>query len=229
VLFSNVQVASFIDRYFEPAWESTRPVPIVRIDFGNGTVVTRTLHGNIATEVCSADGEVLDILPGIYTPGKYVEQLNQFRLLANYAGQEGPARRPARMLEYHKIQAAFLRKKEKPAQLVDVAPMSKAAIESRVKAVLVSGPGRPELKLQEENADLPKSEDLASWKLLADDTRLNESLRRLQIHELLFKSGLVRPEVVQKPLYRDILHADLEDPYLGLGSLLFATYPFKDR
>ncbi len=66
MLFSNDEIADFINTTFEPTWQSVRPVPLVRIDFGNGHVVTRTLHGNIATFVCNADGHVLDILPGIY-------------------------------------------------------------------------------------------------------------------------------------------------------------------
>ena len=67
MLFSQDRVADFINANFEPAWESVRPVPVVRIDFGNGTVLTRTLHGNILTSVCTADGKVLDALPVIYT------------------------------------------------------------------------------------------------------------------------------------------------------------------
>jgi hypothetical protein len=43
---------------------------------------------------------------------------------------------------------------------------------------------------------------------------------------MLAKSGLVKPEKVMKPIYKDVLHADLDDPYLGLGESLFASYPF---
>ena len=93
MLFSKPDVADFINRNFEPVWESVRPVPLVRIDFGNSKVITRTLHGNIASYVCAADGQVLDILPGIYTPPAYVERLYQLRLLANYVDQEGKPKR----------------------------------------------------------------------------------------------------------------------------------------
>jgi hypothetical protein len=31
---------------------------------------------------------------------------------------------------------------------------------------------------------------------------------------------------VTKKLYKEVLHADLDDPYLGLGPTLFAGYPF---
>jgi hypothetical protein len=225
VLFSRDDVANFINRYFEPTWESTRPVPLVRIDFGNGKVVTRTLHGNIATSVCSAEGEVLDILPGIYTPAAFLAQLSQFRLLANYVDQEGT--RAQRAKEYHEVQSERIKKKKLPAELINVAPISKRAIEDRIKAALLLEPRGK--KMLSEAPALPETEELARWKLLALDTRVNESVRRLQIHELLAKRGLVQPAAISKPLYRDILHADLDDPYLGLGNLLFAGYPFKDK
>jgi hypothetical protein len=227
VLFSRNDVANFVNQYFEPTWESTRPVPLVRIDFGNGKVVTRTLHGNIATSVCSAEGEVLDILPGIYTPKAFLAQLSQFRLLANYVDLEGSARRAQRAKEYHEVQSEQLKKKKLPAELVNVAPISKRAIEDRIKAALLLEPRRKQVL--SETLELPETEEIASWKPLALDTQVNESVRRLQIHELLAKRGLVQPSAISKPLYRDILHADLDDPYLGLGNLLFAGYPFKDK
>ena len=39
-------------------------------------------------------------------------------------------------------------------------------------------------------------------------------------------SGSIQPKDVTKQLYKEILHADLDDPYLGLGQTLFAGYPF---
>jgi hypothetical protein len=39
----------------------------------------------------------------------------------------------------------------------------------------------------------------------------------------------VRPDEVTRPIYRDVLHADLDDPYLGLGEALFANYPFAQE
>jgi hypothetical protein len=73
---------------------------------------------------------------------------------------------------------------------------------------------------------LANPEELAGWKALAEDTQLNETTRRRQIHEMLAREGLVPPARVLKPIYRDVLHADLDDPYLGLGKALFENYPF---
>jgi hypothetical protein len=260
VLFSNAEVAAFINNNFEPAWESVRPVPIVRIDFGNGTVLTRTLNGNIATSVCTRDGDVLDVLPGIYQPETYLEQLDQFRLLARYvnkairAGASAPvakgvaqqqaaaaAEKPKTPEElraevvksYHETQAKALADQGVAAKFVVTAGISKARVEDPVKLVLGVPGDKPSAKSTSKDATkkegktpLEKADEVATWKTLAEDTKLNETVRRKLIHELLAKEGLVKPEKLVKAIYKDVLHADLDDPYLGLGESLFASYPF---
>lgn len=229
MLFSRDDVATTINRYFEPVWQSVRPVPIVRIDFGNGTVLTRTLHGNIATYGCTSEGQVLDVVAGIYAPAAYLERLTQLRLLANYVDQRGPAYRAARLSEYHQGQLAALTKNETPPVLVNVADRTKRKIEGGVLAMLVRAPGRPAVRVKDAGKlDLRAPDDLANWKVLARDTQINETVRRRQIHELLAGAGLARPEALTRKIYKDVLNADLDDPYLGLGSALFAGYPFKE-
>jgi hypothetical protein len=226
VLFSNDAVAAQINRFFEPAWEAVRPVPIVRIDFGNGTVLTRTLHGNIASYVCAADGQVLDVLPGIYEANTYQQKLYQLRLLANYVDQEGKEKRNVRLATYHRDQAEALAKQEVPPQLVNIAPPTKAAIERNLKAVLLPGGQKkaaPATKAAEPKFDA--AEDVTNWKVLVEDTQVNETVRRRQIHEVLAKDP-AQPHKLTKWLYKEVLHADLDDPYLGLGNVLFANYPF---
>lgn len=233
-MFSRSEVAEFIKQNFEAAWEMVRPVPLVRIDFGNGTVLTRTLNGNIATYVCTTDGQVLDVLPGIYEPAVYRDRLDQFRLLANYVDQQGTDKRAARLKEYHQGQAEALRNDQLPARLINKAFLSKRAIEGGILAMLV--PSNSVVKLPSssdpvqvvENNRFDLTEDLANWKALADDTVINETVRRAQIHEQLVSTGLVQPERIKKWLYKVVLHADLDDPYLGLGKVLFASYPFRE-
>jgi hypothetical protein len=225
VLFSQVEAATLIQTWFEPVWESVRPVPLVHFDFGNGRKVTRTLNGNIATWVCDADGTALDVLPGIYTPEAYRDRLNQFRLLHNYIGKPGTADREKRLKAYHEGQAEALKKNENPPRLVNMADFSKSFIEGGIKAVLVKG-GTPQV--ESKSGDVKG--DLAGWKELVEDTRLNETVRRREIHDILAAAGVVRPERLTKRLYKEVLHADLDDPYLGLGNVLIGTDPFrKDR
>jgi hypothetical protein len=231
VLFSKKEVAGFINLHFEASWQSVRPAPIVRIDFGNGNVVTRTLHGNIATYVCSAQGNVLDVLPGIYEPDAYVQQLDQFRLLPGYLKDKDAGDAPLKT--YHQKQAELLKDKKERAVLVEARGASILAVESSVKLVL-----EPQSRLAIRNHVPPKAadkaalpeltsqEELASWKLLHDDTRTNESARRQRIHTMLAELGDVPPAKITKRLYKEVLNTDLDDPYLGLGKTLFSAYPF---
>jgi hypothetical protein len=229
VLFSKDSVAGFINASFEPTWVSVRPVPIVRIDFGDGNVMTRTLHGNILTSVCTSDGLILDSLPGIYTEDVYRDRLNQLRLLAQYAGKRPVKDRAAIVRAYHPNAAVALTKGEAPDQFAEkisaTAYVSKLKVENPIEVVLVKGTATTPTPKKAEPGKA--STDVAGWKELVEDTTLNESTRRRQIHEMLAKAGLVRPEKVLKPLYKDVLHADLDDPYLGLGKTLFASYPFE--
>jgi len=232
VLFSQERVANFINQAFEPVWESVRPVPIVRIDFGDGKVLTRTLHGNILTSICTPSGLVVDALPGIYTETEYLTQLNLLCAVAKNTKAWTEGRRDFLVRAYHRGQAQALKKNGKPGQTAiakTLVPITKSLIETPVELALL--PTLPIIVPQPQASHRAKpaltaAEDVAGWKELQEDTQLNERTRRLQIHELLAGTGLVRPEKVTRPIYKDVLHADLDDPYLGLGKVLFATYPF---
>ena len=114
MLFSNHEVATFIDATFEPVWVSVRPAPLVTIDFGNGHKVVRTLQGNVATYVGDADGAVYDVLPGIYTPGPYREQLTLLAALVKDLARFSATERMTRLKEYHVKRAAALNRPVTP-------------------------------------------------------------------------------------------------------------------
>lgn len=251
MLFSSADMATFINDRFEPAWESVRAVPTLTIDFGNGNVVTRTLNGNIATYLCNAKGEVMDIVPGIYTPDAYRERLEQFQLLNQFAHfprfglVQGPTPNsrapegPADVLRnYHRRQAELLKAKQAPDVFVKPLDRGKALIENPIK--LLAAADAAKLKAdyakaygfaKESKPATPatKSGALARWELLAEDAKLNETVRREQIHRKLAEVGAVKPDQIVKWLYKDVLHADLDDPYLGLGEVLFKGYPFAEE
>lgn len=235
-MFSRKEIADFINQTFEPVWESVRAVPIVRVDFGNGRVITRTLHGNIATYVCDSGGRVLDVLPGIYEPRAYVDRLTQLQLLSRYVNAPGIGGREALLTSYHQRQAGYLTQGDAPARLIaaESADFSKIQVERSTKILLMPPARAREQLTLAANLDrqaIPRSaaDELAEWSNLTADTRLNETVRRRQIHEFLAGSGPVRPNDIKKWLYKDVLHADLDDPYLGLQPILSSGYPFKDN
>jgi hypothetical protein len=256
VLFSSDTVANTINNAFEPVWESVRPVPLVTIDFGNGHAITRTLHGNIATYLCNAQGTVYDILPGIYEPMEYLNQLNQFALLFRHVRQqfrpgqskEGTDLKAAlashideRLRAYHLRQVSRLRE-NKPADVLAVnllkGGVSKAEIEVPIELIAAGDLGKipgsynPATfgkvpRATDESRPVPATAaEIAGWKELVEDTRVNETVRRRAIHEKLAGAGRVKPDDVKKWLFKEVLAADLDDPTLGIGKLLDNRYPF---
>lgn len=233
MLFSNDQVAGYINDHFEPAWQSVRPVPTVTIDFGNGTKITRTLHGNVATYVCRADGSVLDVLPGIYEPKTYEARLEQLVLLHQAVSGDRP-RMAVDLVDYHRQQAKALAAGEPPQRLVRRsmgASITGAELGVRITLEPARRIGARAAAAEGRWSNLaPKStEDLAGWEELARDTEINEQVRRLKIHQYLAEKDSVAPKDITKWLYREVLHADLDDPYLGLGKVLFDGYPFEEE
>src|SRR5438128_9684070 len=132
------------------------------------------------------------------------------------------AEQPGFVTEVQKTQAEALRQKQNSDRFVNVAPISKRMIERGIKAALAPAAQHREYAADVKDVptaaartlSLASAQDLAAWTALALDTRLNETTRRTQIHDLLARTGLVRPERILKPLYKEVLHADLDDPYL---------------
>lgn len=224
MLFSNAQIARFVNEGFEPAWQSVRPVPIVKIDFGSGRKITRTLHGNIATYVCTPSGHVVDVLPGLYTPEVFGQRLIALMLEARSAPKSEP--------ELAKWLTGQHEKRKKAAQdnRGQKAP-KKPAIRDRGKTVKIEqpviwalGPPRAVDQPTEDVVDaLESPEQLTLWQTLVEDTRVNDTERRQQINKFLIKAGPVVPASMTKWLYREVLDADIDDPWLGLKHLADAS------
>ena len=250
MLFSSADVADFINQTFEPVWESVRPAPLVTIDFGNGTIVTRTLQGNVATYVCDADGFIFDVLPGVYAPDTYKKQL---RMIAADLKVSLPKVRNHNYTEYHRVAARLIPNNQPPENKALAAidgvwhicgnsigggwniggnsqvrnPQAQANLPGAVRNGGIEGPlqrtiaGKPVAGQPFPNIDLGTSDELRL------DTQVNETIRRAQIHNKLVETaGAIRPETFKSWLYKEVLHADLADPMLGLGPVLNTNYPF---
>lgn len=220
MLFSNDQVAGAINEQFEPAWQSLRPVPRVTIDFGNGTVVKRTLHGNVATYVCTADGKVRDILPGIYEPRTYVRELARLAKEVRDA-QRSRDGADAYWRNFHLTQA------ERLAASLD--PPPRAPVSRGASIFAAERPTRRAIRSQLVPMPASASGTPSLTDALAEDTQINQTTRRLKIHQQLSESGPVTPAEISKWLYREVLGTDLDDPYLGLKEMLFKNYPFVEE
>ena len=131
MLFSNKGVADFINENFVAGWENVRAVPKVTIDFGDGRTLKRTLNGNIATYLCTPDGRVFDIIPGLYNAATYRARLAEGLQFYRAARKKGNLK--GAVVALHRDRAPAPRF----VQDRDVrAAVSKSRVESPVKSAL---------------------------------------------------------------------------------------------
>jgi hypothetical protein len=204
VLFADPTVQKFVHQHFVAAWESVRAVPMVTIDFGDGHVLQRTLNGNVATYVCTPDGRVIDVIPGLCDPSTYVASLTS--ALDLYARTGGDAQQ---MAAWHRDQ-------------IDAA--------DRAVTNIVVPPGHSGMRLDVSKTvieDPLKEAMLRDQELVAEDGRRNLAWRRPHVQRLLARPGL-RPRDITHELYREVLHVDLDDPYLGLDGGPFSGGAYGD-
>jgi hypothetical protein len=227
VLFSDEKVSAFIRANFVAAWEAVRPVPTVEIDFGNGRKLKRTVNGNIATYICDPTGRVVDVIPGLNTPESYLESLRYARNLY----QASLASFDKTVIDYHTANLEtptvyeWVRNDFAKSRVERLMRMS---LDKRQEMVDGQARGPRILQLPAPRSDTAKleietpvkkltAEELA---ILAADTEINRKERTPVIHRILSEK-IVRPAEITKRIYKEALHCDLEDPYLGLISGAF--------
>ena len=76
-LYSDPQIQRLIREKFVLHWSSERPAPKITIDFGDGRKLVRTITGNSVHYVIKADGEVIDALPGLYSPKRFLDEITR--------------------------------------------------------------------------------------------------------------------------------------------------------
>ncbi|REJ79106.1 MAG: hypothetical protein DWQ47_06595 [Acidobacteria bacterium] len=75
ILYTDPKVSSLMRNGFVLHWRSQRPAPVMTVDYGNGRKLVTTITGNSIHYVLNSKGEVLDALPGLYSPNVFSEQL----------------------------------------------------------------------------------------------------------------------------------------------------------
>jgi hypothetical protein len=100
-LYSNPQIAGTMRDAFVLHWSSERPVPKVTVDFGDGRKLCRTVTGNSIHYLLDADGNVLDAIPGLYSPAAFQGQLDSLKVIAASYARVAPEKREEFLSRYH--------------------------------------------------------------------------------------------------------------------------------
>ncbi|HTL16587.1 MAG TPA: hypothetical protein VL793_05085, partial [Patescibacteria group bacterium] len=100
-LYANAEVSRYLRDHFILHWQSVRPVPRITIDFGDGRKIERTITGNSAHYILDSNGQVVDVLPGLYGPKAFLQQLNDDEQLALACAGLSAEQRQERLAAYH--------------------------------------------------------------------------------------------------------------------------------
>lgn len=241
MLFSNEEIAKELNDRFECSWESVRKVPKIEIDFGDGKKLTRTLNGNVATYLCTSEGEVFDIFPGIGTPDEYLGRVRLGLRLHETIAALGAGSRSEAVKTYHKTMkdrvATSRPELARVAESTRRAPdVSKMVVEKPIKDAMKGAADMIVARAETAKEPAKRVPDMGKRAVerpikdsLHEDTEFNDAERAPKIHALLARTTLAPVSTYTKTLYKDILGVDLDDPYLGLAPYVLGGEPGRSH
>jgi hypothetical protein len=101
VLYSDPAIAGWLREHAVLYWSSERPVPKVTIDYGDGRRLVGTVTGNSIHYLLDSRGRLVDALPGLYAPHRFLAWLREEAALAGSWASLDDASFAARSREEH--------------------------------------------------------------------------------------------------------------------------------
>lgn len=102
ILYPNADISKYLRDNYILHWRSVRPAPKVTIDFGDGRKIERTLTGNSIHYILSSHGEIIDALPGLYSPPVFFAYLRSGAKIAQEIDAVPDSRREIALMKYRK-------------------------------------------------------------------------------------------------------------------------------
>ena len=100
-LYANAEISALLRERFVLHWESIRPVPTVTIDFGDGRKLVQTVTGNSVHYVLTPQGALIDALPGLFGPTRFLSLLKQADATAQQLASASPDQHQNVLQSYH--------------------------------------------------------------------------------------------------------------------------------
>ncbi len=100
ILYPNAAISKYLRENYILHWQSVRPAPRITIDFGDGRKIERTITGNSIHYILDKNGDVIDALPGLYTPEMFLSYLTRANDLIRSLGSMDAKSRTTALLKY---------------------------------------------------------------------------------------------------------------------------------
>ena len=106
LLYSDPRVAAALRERFVLHWSSERPVPKVTVDYGDGRRLVGTVTGNSVHYLLDSRGRLIDALPGLHTPHRFLAWVEEGARRAGVAAKLSDGELLARLRDDHASAAA---------------------------------------------------------------------------------------------------------------------------
>ncbi len=229
-LYANQDVSRFLRQRFILYWSSERPVPRVTIDYGDGRKLVRTTTGNSAHYILDEEGNVLDVLPGLYAPTAFLRELEGSLALATRVRGRSDDQRAALIVAYHTKQLmATTRALETVAATPLMRGVGQLLTEARVQSPIAAAQRGTITKMAMEVRDLRA----IAKELALEDVSESQVDRWYRAGQLLYGTG--DPKVVTPVLDQTSralvshLHNEVPRELRATGPLLDAMIAGLER
>jgi hypothetical protein len=246
LLYSDDRISALLRDRFVLHWHSVRAVPRVTIELGDGRVIRQTITGNSAHYFLAGDGQVLDVLPGLYSPDAFRAQLEDWLQLHRTLDRSSAARSDT-LWRYHEMRRneGNLRAQElgidrtvydgqQPVWVAQRQSMSKMATERPLlRQLKTPRGGASEPILPRQGVDVQFSESTLALmrskqtltdavmenlrQTIATDTERNEYDLHLRVHEWFVRGEVKDLPSLNERVYDELFLTPSSDPWLGLA------------
>ena len=243
-LYPNAAVRQLLSEKYILHWQSVRSAPVMTIDFGDGRMIRRTITGNSLHLVLDRRGRTVDVVPGVFAAGRFVEILKSAGTVAVEMGDLDDGAMSARNMKYHDAvfqslktnwsdllqRAGFAATLEPKPELPDeiwfkleaASAMENVVLdESASRAVLAhrappaKAAGRRALsKAVVEDPALALIRNISAN--IRQETLRNDYTLYRQLHEWFQTPQLDSERLVQR-IYSELFLSPLDDPWYGLS------------
>lgn len=174
VLYPNAEVSAYLRDHYILHWRSVRPAPKVTIDFGDGRKIERTITGNSIHYILDEKGDIVDALPGLYSPKAFLKYLIQGAQVNSAVARLLPPDRTKALMRYRKASFDDIRSKRDrsvaSAKVVLTEPKDTIIaidVQPRAMSKMVVTDEVSILRLYDDFARFEPQVDLTDWNKLA--------------------------------------------------------------
>ena len=161
VLYPNAEVSKYLRDNYILHWHSVRPAPRITIDFGDGRKIERTITGNSIHYILDDRGNIIDGLPGLYSPMAFLKYLKQGRQVNKAVRNMADDQRLLALNKYRKI--AFDEITTKRAKVVETAEVKLTESQSGTLAILAAPLAAAKMVVVDEASILRVYDDFAKF------------------------------------------------------------------